>query len=159
MCLSVSLCQWEVGRTSGKLKHSPAQRKTALHSCGPWWRHSWLKLWTQSGPTRTARVPRRNYFPATQKSHSNVRSINRLREMLWTWILSTNSDKHSCEISEIKVPSQWNWSINTVVRFRNLMLQHQNLHCKASQKERGRKERQKTGGCLRWFPCHTSADQ
>lgn len=67
VCLSVSFCRWEVGRISGKLKHSPAQQKTALHSCGPWWRHSWLRLWTQSGPTRTARVPRRNRFPATQK--------------------------------------------------------------------------------------------
>lgn len=62
--LSLSFCWWEVGRISGKLKHSPAQRKTALRSCGPWWRHSWLRLWTQSGPTRTARVPLRNRFPA-----------------------------------------------------------------------------------------------
>lgn len=79
--LSLSFCWWEVGRISGKLKHSPAQRKTALRSCGPWWRHSWLRLWTQSGPTRTARVPLRNRFPAnTHKKEAalNVISITKV---------------------------------------------------------------------------------
>lgn len=66
MRLSVSLRQWKAVRISGK--HSPVQQKTDLHSCGPRWTHSWLLLWTQSGPTRTACVPQRNHFPATQKA-------------------------------------------------------------------------------------------
>lgn len=44
-------------------KHSPAQRKTALRSYGPWWRHSWPPLGTQSGPTRRERAPRRMHCP------------------------------------------------------------------------------------------------
>lgn len=81
LCFGVSRCRWEVERISGKLKHSPAQRKTALRSCGPRWKRSWLRLWTQSGPTRTARVPPRNHFPATQKTPM----LTELKRTLWAW--------------------------------------------------------------------------
>lgn len=46
--------------------NSPAPPATGLRSCAPRQRRSWRRLWTQSGPTRRARVPRGSRFPGTQ---------------------------------------------------------------------------------------------